>query len=389
MNTIAQPQVRKTYIPLKAPAPVLHIIKSLGRGGAEVLLPEALRKHDRQRFAFHYLYFLPWKNQVVPDLEAAGGKVVCFAAKDNIRILMQARKIIAYVKANNIQLIHCHLPWGGIVGRLVGRITGIPVVYTEHNKWERYHRLTYYANKWSFGSQQKVLAVSGEVAKSIKMHYHKASPEVEIVLNGIDTEKFSSLYTSGRDIRKELDIPPGAPVIGVTCVFRAQKRLTIWLEIAARLKANHPDLHFIMVGDGVLREEVNAKAAALKTERYVHFAGLQTEVRPYMQAMDVFMMSSEFEGLPIALLEAMSMGCIPACTAAGGIPEVIRDKVNGLLVPVNDPLLLVEKLSALLQEPASMPLLKKAARETVVRHFSMERMVGQLEKVYHSLTVKK
>ncbi|WP_315817023.1 glycosyltransferase [Paraflavitalea speifideaquila] len=127
-----------------------------------------MNKHDREKYHFHYLYFLPWKNQVVNELEKAGGTVVCFPAGNNIRIVMQLSKIIAYVRKHHIQLIHCHLPWAGIVGRLVGRLTRIPVVYTEHNKWERYHKLTYFMNKLTFSSQQQVIAVSGEVARSIK-----------------------------------------------------------------------------------------------------------------------------------------------------------------------------------------------------------------------------
>jgi glycosyltransferase involved in cell wall biosynthesis len=389
VETITKSGNRKKYVPQQAPVPILHIIKSLGRGGAELLLPESLRKHDQSKYSFHYLYFLPWKSQVVPEIQAAGGTVVCFPANNNIEILMRVRKIMAYVKAHHIQMIHCHLPWGGIVGRMVGRITGIPVVYTEHNKWERYHRLTYYINKWSFSSQQQVIAVSEEVARSIKSHYHKAQPGVQVVLNGIDTDKFSTANSIDRDVRKELNIPAHAPVIGIACVFRAQKRLTIWLEIASLLHEKYHNVHFIIVGDGVLRNEVHRKAGVLDTGKYVHFAGPQAEVRPWLKAMDIFMMSSEFEGLPIALLEAMSMGCIPACTDAGGIPEVIRDNENGLLVPVTAPLRLADRLSGLLQHPDKMAALKKAARETVVHHFSMQTMVRQLEEIYDSLTLNK
>lgn len=388
MDTAITPFTRKKYTAAKSSIAVLHIIKSLGRGGAELLLPESLGKHNKEKFDFHYLYFLPWKNQVVNEIEQAGGTVICFPAKNNIEILMKARKIIAYVKEHNIQLIHCHLPWAGIVGRLVGRITGIPVVYTEHNKWERYHKLTYYMNKLSFSSQQQVIAVSGEVARSIKTHYHKERPGVQVVQNGIDTDKFTVHQPVKRDIRRELNIPAKTTVIGIACVFRAQKRLTVWLEIAHLLHTKHPNTYFIVTGDGVLKNEVHQKAAALNMGPYVCFAGLQTDIRPWLKAMDIFMMSSEFEGLPIALLEAMSMGCMPACTKAGGIPEVIKDNVNGLLVPVDSPLLLADRLAEFLLHPDQLPAMKQAARETVVDHFSMQKMVGQLETIYDNLLQK-
>lgn len=367
------------------PIPVLHIIKSLGRGGAEMLLPETLTKHDKNRFQFHYIYFLPWKNQMVEAIKKAGGTVTCFSAKNNAGILAKIGRLVAYVKRHSIRLIHCHMPWAGIVGRIVGKLTNTPVVYTEHNLWERYHKLTYHLNKLSFGYQQKVIAVSGDVARSIHKNYGKKSPNVQVVMNGVNTSKFIRYLVTGKDIREELNIPSGAIVIGITCVFRVQKRLTTWLEIAARLHENYPGTHFIIVGDGVLKEEIFKKAEQLSMKGYLHFVGLQAEIRPYLKAMDIFMMSSEFEGLPIALLEAMSMECMPACTSAGGIPELITDSENGILVPVDKPMELASRLAACLEKPAEVKRMAKAARETVINQFSMQQMVKELETIYNDL----
>lgn len=365
--------------------PILHIIKSLGRGGAEMLLPETLSKHDKNKYEFHYIYFLPWKYQMVEAIEKEGGKVSCFAASNNLKIILMARKISAYVKKNNIQLIHCHLPWAGIVGRIVGKMTGVPVVYTEHNTWDRYHRLTYYLNKMSFVNQQRVIAVSEDVANSIKKHHHSSRPVVQVIANGINTEKYSATLENSKDVRKELNISPHSVVIGITCVFRKQKRLDVWLDIARAIHDKHPDTKFIIVGDGVLKKEIHQKYQSLEMQDYLHFVGLQAETRPYLQAMDIFMMSSEFEGLPIALLEAMSMGCMPACTAAGGIPELVKDNNNGVLVPVNDPMQFVERLSPYLQQPDKIKILGNAARETVIGSFSMQKMVSEIENIYNNI----
>ena len=365
-----------------APIPVLHIIKSLGRGGAEMLLPETLSKHDRTRFEFHYIYFVPWKHQMVSAIENEGGRVTCIAAKNNLKIILQARKIAAYIKANNIQLVHCHLPWAGIVGRIAGKIAGVPVVYTEHNKWERYHKLTYYLNKLSFKNQERVIAVSEDVAGSIKKHHHHKKPVIQVVSNGINVDKYKSSYESDRDIRKELNIPPAAVVIGIVCVFRKQKRLDVWLEIAKALHEKCPQTRFIIVGDGPLKDELHQKARSLAMDGYLHFAGLQVETRPYLQAMNIFMMSSEFEGLPIALLEAMSMGCMPACTDAGGIRELVKDNENGIVVPVNNPMQLVDRLADHVNDTDQMKKFGSAARETVIGSFSMQKMVNELETIY-------
>lgn len=367
------------------PVPILHIIKSLGRGGAETLLPETLSKHDQEKYRFHYIYFLPWKHQMVAEIEQAGGRVTCLPAKNNLGIMRRVFQIVSYVRQHNIQLIHCHLPWAGIVGRIAGRLAGVPVLYTEHNTWDKYHKLTYYVNKLSFPSQQGVIAVSEDVAKSIQAHYPKQQPKVQVIKNGINTEKFSHTNPVRRDVRQELGLAPGSIVIGTTCVFRLQKRMLVWLEIAKAVHDLHPDVSFLVVGDGVLREEIHEKARTLHMQGYVHFAGLQSDIRPYLQAMDVFMMSSAYEGLPIGLLEAMSMGCMPACTAAGGIPELVKDSENGVLVPVSQPMLMVDRLHQYLQQPSGIKKLGSAARQTVVQYFSLQKMVAELEHVYEKL----
>ena len=362
---------------------VLHIIKSLGRGGAEMLLPETLALHNKEQFEFHYIYFLPWKNQMVDAILQQGGKVACFAATNNLKIVLQAGNVADYVRNNGIQLIHCHLPWAGVVGRLAGKMAKVPVIYTEHNKWERYHKLTFLLNKLTFPMQKLVVAVSQDVADSITKFYKKPVPQVAVVLNGVNTAKFVKEGDYGRNIREELNIRHGKKVIGIISVFRFQKRLKLWLDLAKAIHERNPGTHFIIIGDGILKDEVHAHAKQLGTADYVHFAGLQTEVRPYLQAMDVFMMSSEFEGLPIALLEAMSMECIPACTDAGGIKQVITDGVDGIMVPVEEPLKLVDRMLELFAWPEEkQQAMARKSREKVMDLFSLKRMVAELEERY-------
>src|SRR5690554_6645629 len=311
---------------------ILHIIKSLGRGGAEMLLPETLKLHDTQRYEFHYIYFLSWKNQMVEALEKAGGKVTCFEAKNNIQLLWQYKKVIAYCREHDIQLIHAHLPWAGFVARLVHQKTRIPTLYTEHNLQERYHVVTRRINSLSFNSQTLALGVSQDVTDSIKNNIHPDIP-VRTLLNGINTDSFVRV---GDDrVRKKYGIPPDAIVIGTIAVFRFQKRLVQWLEAFKEITHQHPSVYGIVVGAGPLEDEIKQAHQKLGLEGKVFFPGLQTDVKPYQEAMDIFMMSSSFEGLPLALLEAMSMNCAVVATRAGGIKEVIRHEQDGLTCEVD------------------------------------------------------
>jgi len=363
---------------------ILHIIKSLGRGGAEMLLPETLKQHSQDQFEFHYIYFLPWKNQLVESIENAGGKVTCFSAKNNVQLILHFSNIIKYCKEHKIQIIHAHLPWAGFLSRLVHKITEMPVIYTEHNLQERYHFITKYINKWTFNFQTLAIGVSNDVTHSIQKNIN---PKIvcKTVLNGVNTKGFVRLNGKERmTIRKQFGIPENAIVVGTTAVFRFQKRLDKWMEIMHFAIDKNPNIYGIVIGAGVLEEEIKAKHKELNLESKVYFAGLQSQVKPYYEAIDIFMMCSSFEGLPIALLEAMSMNCAIVSTDAGGIKEVLRNKIDGLMVDVDDWKQLSKSILELADNKDELSNFQLQARKRVETSFSISAMVDQLEILYFS-----
>ena len=361
---------------------VLHIIKSLGRGGAEMLLPETLKQHNQTNFEFHYIYFLPWKNQMVETIELAGGKVTCLKANNNVQLLLQFFKIIKYCRKNNIQVIHAHLPWAGFVSRLVHVLTKIPTLYTEHNLQERYHLVTRILNKLTFNFQSLGIGVSNDVTNSITKNINPKVTAITI-LNGVNTNSFKRGNIEARkSIRDQFDIPQDAFLVGTVAVFRFQKRLDFWLEVMANAIKNDSKIFGIIVGAGPLEANLLAKHNELGLEGKVFFTGIQTKVKPYYEAMDAFMMSSSFEGLPIALLEAMSMECAIIATNAGGIKEVLRPNIDGLILDVDNWEELSQLVLDLSQDSKKLTDFKIKSRERVVSAFSIEAMVSQLEALY-------
>lgn len=360
---------------------ILHIIKSLGRGGAEVLLPETLKLHDQSRFQFHYIYFLPWKDQMVQALKDAGGIVSCFSANNNLQMLQQYKKVISYCEGNNIDLIHCHLPWSGFLGRLIYKKTRIPLIYTEHNIQERYHIATKLLNKFTFNSQSLAIGVSEDVMRSIKINVKPNIP-LKTVLNGVNTSQFQRQPGEGKKIRKQHDIPPNSIVIGNVAVFREQKALLNWVRAFKKVQDKHPGVYGILVGAGPQEEEIRVLLEELDLTRFVKLPGLQTNTVAYFSAMDIFMMSSAFEGLPIALLEAMSMKCAIVSTKAGGVVEVVRENRDGLLCEVGDWNTLAKKTNSLIDNSERRSQLQQAARERVEEGFSLAAMVDELEGIY-------
>ena len=365
------------------PIRILHLIKSLGRGGAETLLPETLKVHNKCSFVFYCIYFLPWKNQLAEEIMSSGGMVKNFPANNNISILLQALNILTFIKQNKIQVVHCHLPWAGFVGRIVHLISGIPVIYTEHNKQERYQYITRFFNKISFNLQSTAVAVSEDVAQSIKLNINP-SIQTNTILNGINTDKFRKDSFALQKIRADLGISNNAIVIGSLGVFRTQKRLHHWLEIFAKVSKNNPHVRGILVGDGPLKQEIIHQIKGMGLSDIVFLPGIKTNPVEWYSSMDIFMMSSEFEGLPLALLEAMSCECAVVATNAGGISEVVNNGINGSIVDVDQWPELSSKIQFLLDNPSKRISMGQAARDRVVHHFSIHQMTKQLENLYTS-----
>jgi len=177
--------------------------------------------------------------------------------------------------------------------------------------------------------------------------------------------------------------------IGTMAVFRFQKRLDLWLELFKKITEQYPDkkIKGVIVGAGPLKELIEQKRVELDLEEDVLMSGLQTNTIDWFSAMDMYMMCSVFEGLPIALLEAMSCGLPVVTTNAGGIGEVIRHEVDGLLVPVDESNKIVKEAGKLIADTSLRLQYAHASRIRVVDAFGMERMVWELEDCYKLLVI--
>lgn len=392
---------------------VLHLIKSLGRGGAEKLIPETALVHDQSRFEFHCLYFYHQEQNILDELEAAGIQTHLIPS-GNLELFFQIKKVKQFVLQHGFDIIHAHLPWAGILSRFVGKELSIPIVYTEHNTWERYNKISYLGNRMTFKHQDVAIAVSNEVALSMRLNsiwdpYRRGGRlKVQVVQNGVNTEVFKrERLESGKleierleierleevqftvkgvlgipTLRDQLGIPEGALVIGKVAVFRSQKRLWLWVELALRTLEKCPETHFLLVGDGEWRERILTQIKKSGKSAHFHWVGVQKNVVPYLSLMDIYLSTSEFEGLPIAMLEAMSCEVPVVATRAGGIGEVIQHGKQGYLTEIEEWEELEKYCLELLLNPKLRQEMAQAARERVIEKFSMKRMVSELEGIY-------
>jgi glycosyltransferase involved in cell wall biosynthesis len=361
---------------------ILWLIKGFGLGGAEMLLPIALPYLDRESFDYRAGYFLPWKNALVPQLEAGGVPVTCFGITRHIDPRAVTR-LVRHLRRHRIDLIHAHLPFTGVVARLAGKITGAKVVYTEHNLWGRLNPAMRLANRLTFGLNDHAIAVSQDVAKSMRGIDRS---KLTVIDNGIDCARLAATPDQSAAVRAEFNIPTGDFLVGKVANLTPKKNHENLIEAFALLCRRHPAATLLLIGQTVDREPLLRRLA---NERGVGdkvlFAGARTDIPRLLRALDVFVMSSDFEGLPIALLEALSLARPVVATAVGGIPGVVRDGVDGSLVPPRDPQALAARLGELASSTDLRASMGASGQERVRSGYDISRMVTRVETIYRQV----
>lgn len=363
---------------------VLWLIKGLGLGGAERLLVDALPLHDRDRFAVEVAYLLPHKALLAGALEARGAPVHCLGMRSDLGAAAAVRSLRRLLRARGIDVVHAHLPLAGVVARLAARGTGVPVVYTEHNLQERYRPAMRLANRLTFGMNARALAVSAQVERSLRAAGLDRRAPVGLVRNGVPLAAVVAEGVRGAAVRAELGIPAGAPLVGAVAVFRAQKRLADWIEVARLVCARRGDAFFLLAGAGPEDAAVRRAAGQSGLGTRLVLPGFRTDGRAVIAALDVFLLTSAYEGLPVALLEALALGKPAVATAVGGVPEAVADGREGFLRGAGDTAALAKAVLRLLDDAALRQGMGERAHAAAER-FSLERGVRAVEAIYAEL----
>lgn len=356
---------------------VLVVIKGLGIGGAEKLISESARLWDRDRFDYHVAYALPWKDQLVGEISDLGIPVTCFGSRRGMTpsSWLRLRRLI---RSTGASVVHAHLP---AMGAVVRAISPVPVVYTEHNIAGSYRRPVQFVNRITYGRNAAVTAVSQAVADSIADY---PGPDAVVVSNGVECEVTPA---DAAGVRTELGITPTTPLVVHVGNIRPHKGQANLVAATPLLLTRVPDVRIVSIGgeksDGDLAR-VRALADDAGVADTLSFLGRRPDALAFTAAADVFANPSDFEGLPVAVLEAMALGTPVVATAVGGVPSIIDD-TTGVLVSPGDPAALAAGIATLLEDRAHAAGLADAARKVVERDYSLESMVRTLEGIYASI----
>jgi glycosyltransferase involved in cell wall biosynthesis len=372
------------------PLRVLQVVHSMNRGGIETWLMNVLRNIDRERFAFDFMVYTTKQCAYDDELRALGARILpCIPPSQSLSHLADVQRVMS--SGGSYDAVHAHGDVEVGVPLLVAARVGIPIrIAHSHNAPVQQHRrLRSYLFRPALRRLMEMylthgLGCSGSACAHLFGARWKADKRVNILNYGLDWAPFKKPVERNA-IRAQLDLPHDAMVIGHVGRFELQKNHFFFLELARRIVNQRPDAYFLLVGDGALRSVMQERASALGLGSRVIFVGMRADTPEMLQAMDIFLFPSLFEGLGIALLEAQSVG-LP-CVISDVVPTaaiVIESQVRRL------PLLAPPDVwaQAALEMAAQYRSRQHAAAWNAVAQgqFSIQHCIAQLISIYDGKT---
>jgi glycosyltransferase involved in cell wall biosynthesis len=316
------------------------------------------------------------------ELAEAGVRFVGLERRSRVQ-LWSWWPLASLLRRERVDILHAHKFGSNIWGTLLGRATRVPVVVTHEHSW------AYEGKPLRRLIDRELIARGSDAFVAVSREDQRRMIEVEkidskdtvFVPNGIPTPP----GPSGHDVRSELGISAAQPVIGAVGFLRAAKDYEVLIRAAAVLVGDFPDLRVLIVGEGEERPKLEALIGELGLAETVLLTGLRSDVPDVLAALDVAVSSSKHEGSPLSLMEYMAAGKPVVATAVGGVPDLIDESVEGLLVPPGDPAGLAAGVAALLRDREAAARMGERGRERRSREFDIDVMVRNLEALYVDL----
>jgi glycosyltransferase involved in cell wall biosynthesis len=312
-----------------------------------------------------------------------------------IRDALSVLRLARLIREQRPQILHTHTAKAGTVGRLAALLAGDArpsiVVHTFHG-----HVLHGYfgpLKSQAFRLLERLLArmttrlvaVSPQVRDDLVSLGVAPAEKFSVVRLGIELGERVRTQVAGVAARARLGIAPERFVVGWVGRMTGVKRTDDVLESVARLREGGVDAALLLVGDGPDREHVEQRASALGIIRHCYFLGYQEDVSDWYQAFDTLILPSSNEGTPVVVIEALASGCPVVATSVGGVPDVVREGVDGFLVPAGDVEALAQRLTRLAADSELRERMGAAGRESVPERYAVERLVGDIDELYRSL----
>lgn len=369
-------------------ANALFVITKLELGGAQKQLLAIIRNLDQRRFP--PFLFCAREGLLVEDALAIKGLTffgsLFLERKINpLKDLASFFQLRSFIKKNNIQIVHTHSSKAGVLGRLAARTCHARVIIHTVHGWS-FNSFQPAWKRWLFIRLERLCAsfsdriiVVSDHDREVGLKLHIGSPEKYLRINyGIDYDEFSR---PDPDNKKRLILAPHEIVVGMVSCFKPQKSPEDFIRLACAVRQGPDNVKFILAGDGILRGRIERLIKKHKLEKNILLLGWRRDIPQVLSCLDVFVLTSLWEGLPVTVLEAMASSLPIVATDTGGIREVIVDGENGFLEKPKDISSLARRVKELLQDALLRSEMGRRAKDSLGEIFRLENM----QKSYYNL----
>ncbi|HSQ27163.1 MAG TPA: glycosyltransferase family 4 protein [Anaerolineales bacterium] len=378
-----------------SPIPVIHLITRLIVGGAQENTLYTAALLDPTRFSVQILSGAQTgtEGSLIEEVRQQGIQLTILPDLvrqiSPVHDLLALLKLIRYLRKSRCKVLHTHSSKAGILGRLAGRIAGTPVIIHTVHGWSFHEymspwlRKTYiFLERWMADSCQALIAVSQkDIQKGLQASIGRPQ-QYHLIRSAIPMEQFDPAHYDRQIIRQSLGIPDDAVVVGNIGRFSPQKNPLDWVRVASLIAAREEKAFFLLVGDGPMRAEVEEHLDQTGIRKRTILTGLRRDIPQLLAAMDIFLITSLWEGLPRVIPQAMAMGLPVLANSADGVQEIIQNGENGYLFQAGEIEQMAEVCVQLMHDPDQRMDLGQRGRESVLQAFDLQRMIEQITALY-------
>lgn len=372
---------------------IMHVVRPAAGGIRNHLLALVGESHGDR---FHHMVACPPGSLE----EALAGMGICtfsvplrgeISPREDLAVL---KALISIIKRNMVDVVHAHGFKAGLVGRLAAKAAGAPaVVLTVHGSVLQDRRAGWQKGMFSLSERllaaftDRIITVSAALGREMPGGERIRPEKIVTIYNGISPGDYS--HCSDRKyLHRATGIPEGKKVVGTVARLAPQKGVECFIRAASIVAGKQEDTVFLVAGDGPLRPDLERLAAENNLSGRLYMVGERRDIQMIMPCLDVFVLASVTEGLPLTVLEAMAARRPVVATRVGGIPEVVSDGINGVLVSPGDVRGMAGAIIGLLEDPAGSGIMGEEGRNLVVGQFTVKKMVKSTENVYLDLALK-
>ena len=387
---------------------VLYFLNSIVRGGVEEHVLGLLKHIDKNKFEPILVCPQPLLDLLKEDLEKLGINTypVCIRRWRNIG---QINKFMRILRAEKPDVVHSHLFFATMFAAPLAKLAGVPmVIETAHLReaWRKGIKKLFFIDRFFYHFVDEVIAVSNAVKKFLVENKKLPEDKIKVIYNGVDLNKFhpnvsnssnNSNVSNGSHVSNDSHISNGhqprtthhAPrtnfTVGVIGRLEPQKGHKYFLEAIKLLNNKYSDVRFVIAGEGSLRQELEQQVNSLGIKNRIEFLGYRKDIVNLLQEIDLLVLPSLYEGLPLVVLEAGAMGKPVIATNVDGSPEVIINKETGLIIPPEDSTALKDALELFLKDRRLPQELGENAIMHIAENFSHKKQIAETESLYLKL----